>query len=39
VFNVGMEGNMVSEHTVTLGELRSPAKKLLINYNQDVLSD
>ena len=39
VFNVGMQGNMVSDHMVKLGELPSPAKKLLINYNQDVLGD
>jgi len=39
VFNVGMEGDMTSEHTVKLGRLPSPPKKLLLNYNQDVLSD
>jgi len=39
VFNLGMEGDMTSEHTIKLGRLPSPAKKLLLNYNYDVLSD
>jgi hypothetical protein len=39
VFNLGMGGDMTSEHTIKLGRLPSPAKKLLINYNYDVLSD
>lgn len=39
IMNLGMQGDTVSDHTVKLGKLPSPAKKLLLNYNQDVLSD
>jgi aminopeptidase N len=39
ILNLGMEGDRVSDHTVKLGKLPAPAKKLLLNYNQDVLSD
>lgn len=39
VFNLGMQGDMVSDHVIRLGKLPSPAKKMLLNYNQDVLSD
>jgi hypothetical protein len=39
VFNLGMQGDMVSDHVIRLGKLPSPGKKMLLNYNQDVLSD
>lgn len=39
ILNLEMKGDMTSDHTVDLGELPSPAKKLLLNYNQDVLSN
>ena len=34
-----LRGNMVSEHTVKLGKLPAAAKKMVLNYNEDVLSD
>jgi len=34
-----IRGDLTVEHTVKLGKLPSPAKKLLLNYNNDVLSD
>jgi hypothetical protein len=39
VFNLGMQGDMTSDHVIRLGKLPAPAKKMLLNYNQDVLSD
>jgi aminopeptidase N len=39
ILNLGMQGDMVSDHTIKLGRLPAPAKKLVLNYNQDVLSD
>jgi hypothetical protein len=39
ILNLGMQGDMVSDHTVKLGRLSSAAKKLLLNYNEDVLSN
>jgi hypothetical protein len=39
VFNLVMVGDMTTEHTVKLGKLPGAAKKLLVNYNADVLSD
>ena len=39
ILNVGMQGDMVSDHTVKVGKLPSPPKKVLLNYNADVLSD
>ena len=37
--NVRMRGDDTFERTLKLGKLSSPAKKMLINYNADVLSD
>jgi len=37
--NAMMQGDTVVEQTVNLGKLPSPAKKLIVNYNFDVLSD
>jgi hypothetical protein len=34
-----MHGDVTLDHTVKLGKLPSPAKKLIVNYNNDVLSD
>jgi hypothetical protein len=39
LFNVSMKGNKTLDTTVKLGKLPSPAKRLLVNYNYDVLSD
>ena len=39
IANIGMHGEGAIEHTMKLGKLPSPAKKLLVNYNSDVLSD
>jgi hypothetical protein len=39
ILNLGMPGDATIERTVKLGKLPSPAKKLLLNYNWDVLSD
>ena len=39
ILNLGMPGDCVVERTVKLGKLPSPAKKLLLNYNWDVLSN
>jgi len=39
VLDLVLHGNMVSEHTVKLGKPPSPPKKMLLNYNEDVLSD
>lgn len=39
VLNLAMQGDTVAEHTVKLGKLPAPAKKMLLNYNQDVLSN
>ncbi len=38
-FNIVMLGDMTTEHTVKLGKLPQPAKKMVVNYNADVLSD
>jgi aminopeptidase N len=37
--NLQMHGDVTLEHTLKVNKLPSPAKKLLLNYNQDVLSD
>jgi len=37
--NVAMHGEGAIDHTLKLGKLPSPAKKLMVNYNADVLSD
>lgn len=37
--NATMKGDTVIEQTVNVGKLPSPAKKLILNYNADVLSD
>ena len=34
-----MKGVTTFDQTVKLGKLPSPTKKLLLNYNEDVLSD
>jgi aminopeptidase N len=39
IANVPMFGAGAIDHTMKLGKLPSPAKKLLLNYNSDVLSD
>jgi Peptidase family M1 domain len=39
ILNLGMPGDATIERTVKLGKLPSPAKKLLLNYNWDVLSN
>jgi aminopeptidase N len=39
IFNLQLKGNATSDHTVKLGKLPSPAKRLLLNYNADILSD
>jgi len=39
IASVPLKGDMVSDHTVNLGKLPGPAKKVLLNYNEDVLSD
>ena len=39
IANIGMHGEGTIEHTMKLGKLPSPGKKLLVNYNSDVLSD
>jgi hypothetical protein len=37
--NIAMHGEGSIDHTLKLGKLPSPAKKLIVNYNLDVLSD
>jgi len=37
--NLSMRGVTTFDNTLKLGKLPSPAKKLLVNYNADVLSD
>lgn len=37
--NLQMRGDITLDHTLKINKLPSPAKKLLLNYNQDVLSD
>jgi hypothetical protein len=39
LFNVSIKGNKTVERTIKLGKLPSPGKKLLLNYNQDILTD
>jgi hypothetical protein len=39
LFNVTMKGNHTLDTTVKLGKLPSQPKRLLLNYNYDVLSD
>jgi hypothetical protein len=39
VASVPLKGEMVSGHTLNLGKLPVAAKTMLINYNEDVLSD
>jgi hypothetical protein len=39
IANLTLHGDAVIDHTMNLGKLPSPAKKLLVNYNADVLSD
>jgi len=39
IANITMAGEQTIERTYKLGKLPSPGKKLLINYNADVLSD
>jgi hypothetical protein len=36
---VRMQGNTTIDHTIHVGKLPSPVKKLILNYNADVLSD
>ena len=36
---IPMHGDSFSEHTIKLGKLPSSAKKMVLNYNEDVLSD
>jgi aminopeptidase N len=37
--SMNMRGNSNAEHTLKINKLASPGKKLLLNYNADVLSD
>jgi len=39
IFNVSIKGDKTVERTVRIGKLPSPAKRLLMNYNEDVLVD
>jgi len=39
IFDIPMKGDITAEHTVKLGKLPSPAKRLMINYYNDILSD
>jgi aminopeptidase N len=39
IVDLTLKGEAVSDHTVKIGKLPSPAKKVLVNYNYDVLSN
>jgi hypothetical protein len=39
IANLALHGNQTIDKTLPIGKLPSPGKKLLINYNADVLSD
>jgi hypothetical protein len=39
IVDLTLKGETVSDHTVKIGKLPSPAKKVLVNYNYDVLSN
>jgi hypothetical protein len=39
ILNLALQGDTVVEHTVKLGRVPSEPKKVLLNYNADVLSD
>jgi aminopeptidase N len=39
LFNLELHGDETFERTLKIGKLPSPGKKLLVNYNADVLSD